>query len=241
MKLNRISDSFVWIVLTGLGIWIFSCTTYPPGNKKHTRVEYYRNLQYSVTPYDIEKGIHPVAATEAKTINSYKFTYDNSCRLLSVEYVRNNILLGYLSMGGAAKITYEYAGNKQIKHYFDENNEPTESVGVFKSEYTLDQNGNRIGLKFYGRYGEPVENKHRIHSWTWSILPDGMVKELKFTLSNTETVINPFCPFYELRFTYNDKGFVTKYIYDNPGKRTGTLRLDANHNPLYLMFDLNSC
>jgi hypothetical protein len=113
-------------------------------------------------------------------------------------------------MGSAAKIVYEYTDNKQIRHYFNMNNEPVESVGVFKSEYTLDQNGNRIGLKFYGKYGEPVENKHRIHSWTWSILPDGMVRELRYTLSGMETVINPFCPFYELRFSYNDKGYVTK-------------------------------
>lgn len=210
MKRDSISDSFVWVILIGIGISIISCATDSANNKKHTGVEYYRNLQYSATPYDIEKGIHPITARKAKAINSYKFTYDDSGRLLSVEYVRNNILLGYSSMGSAAKIVYEYTDNKQIKHYFNMNNEPVESVGVFKSEYTLDQNGNRIGLKFYGKYGEPVENKHRIHSWTWSILPDGMVRELRYTLSGMETVINPFCPFYELRFSYNDKGYVTK-------------------------------
>ena len=48
----------------------------------HTGVEYYRNLQFSETPYDIEKGTHPLTADEAKTINSYKFTYDNSGRLI---------------------------------------------------------------------------------------------------------------------------------------------------------------
>ena len=61
--------------------------------------------------------------------------------LLSVEFVRNNVLLGYSSMGGAAKITYDYNDNKQIKHYFNKDNEPIESAGVFTAEYTLDANG----------------------------------------------------------------------------------------------------
>ena len=51
-------------------------------------MEYYRNLMFSETPFDIEKGSHPLTADEATNINSYKFTYDNQDRLLSVEFVR---------------------------------------------------------------------------------------------------------------------------------------------------------
>jgi YD repeat-containing protein len=173
-------------------------------------VEYYRNLQFSETPYDIEKGTHPLTADEATAINSYKFIYDNSGRLLSVEFVRNDILLGYSSMQGAAKITYDYTGNKQIKHFFNKDNEPIESGGVFAFDYTLDASGNRTGLMFLGKDGAMIENRNKIHSWTWSILPDGMVRELRYNLAGVETVMNPFCPFFELRFTYNDKGYVTR-------------------------------
>ena len=91
-----------------------------PGTK------YYRNILFSETPWDIEKGSRELTPEEAATINSYKFVYDNEDRLLSVEYVRGDELLGYGSLGGAAKITYEYSDNKQIKHYFDENNQPIE-------------------------------------------------------------------------------------------------------------------
>jgi YD repeat-containing protein len=55
-----------------------------------------------------------------------------------------------------------------------------------------------------------VENRNKIHYWTWSVLPDGMVKELRYNLANEEVVMNPFCPFFELRFSYNDKGFMTR-------------------------------
>ena len=189
---------------------VSSCTDRSGQKNKRSRVEYYRNLQASQTPFDLEHGIHPLSARQAKTINSYKFTYDKSGRLLSVEFVRNNLLLGYSTMGFAAKVTYEYTDNKQIKYYFSNKNEPIEVAGVFKAEYTLDKNGVRSGLVFFGRYGEPVENKNRIHSFRWEVLPDGMVRELRYDLTGKETVLNPFCPFWELRFSYNEKGYVTR-------------------------------
>jgi YD repeat-containing protein len=206
MKFNKLAIPLILTIVLG----IISCTGKTTNKDMHTGVEYYRNLQFSETPYDIEKGTHPLTADQTKTINSYKFTYDKTGRLLSVEFVRNNVLLGYSEMQGAAKITYEYSDNKQVKHYFNKDNHPIESGGVFASEYSLDANGNRTGLMFLDKDGKMIENRNKIHSWTWTILPDGMVKELRYNLAGEETVMNPFCPFYELRFTYNDKGFTTR-------------------------------
>jgi YD repeat-containing protein len=189
---------------------MITCNTAKTDKKTHTGVEYYRSLQFSETPYDIEKGTHPITADQAKTINSYKFTYDNTGRLLSVEFVRNNILLGYSSMQGAAKITYEYGNNMQTKHFFDKDNQPVESGGVFAIQYSLDAKGNRAGLMFLGKDGSMIENRNKIHSYSWNVLPDGMVRELRFNLKGEETVMNQFCPFYELRFSYNDKGYLTR-------------------------------
>jgi YD repeat-containing protein len=208
MKLKKITIPV--ILSLALAIGIISCTGKTSQKNMHTGIEYYRNLQFSETPYDIEKGTHQLTADEAKTINSYKFTYDNSGRLISVEFVRNDNLLGYSSMGGAAKVTYDYVDNMQIKHYFNKDNEPIESGGIFTSEYILDADGNRISLMFKDKDGAMVENRNKIHYYTWSILPDGMVKENRFNLAGEEVVMNPFCPFYELRFTYNDKGYVTR-------------------------------
>ena len=206
MKFSKLAIPIILTIVLG----IISCTGKTTNKNMHTGVEYYRNLQFSETPYDIEKGTHPLTADQAKTINSYKFTYDKTGHLLSVEFVRNNVLLGYSSMQGAAKFTYEYSDNKQVKHYFNKDNEPIESGGVFASDYSLDANGNRTGLMFLDKDGKMIENRNKIHSWTWSILPDGMVRELRYNLAGEETVMNPFCPFYELRFTYNDKGYTTR-------------------------------
>jgi hypothetical protein len=208
MKLNRIAIPVILALI--VGIVVISCTGKTTQKNKHAGIEYYRGIQFSETPYDVETGVHQLTADEAKTINNYKFTYDNTGRLLSVEFVRNDVLLGYSSMSGAAKVTYDYIDNKQIKHYFNKDNEPIESSGVFTSEYTLNEEGIRTGLKYYGKDGSPVENRNKIHSWTWSILPDGMVRELRYNLAGVETVMNTNCPFYELRFTYNEKGYVTR-------------------------------
>ena len=205
MKLNKLI--FPLLVAIVAGIVMISCTGKTTNKNIHTGIEYYRNLLFNETPYDLEKGTHPITADQAKTINAYKFTYDNSGRLLSVEYVRNNVLLDYSSLQGAAKITYEYSDRKQTKHYFDKNNQPIESAGVFALEYALDTEGNRVGLMNLGKDGSMVENRNKIHSWVWNKLPDGMVRELRYNLKGEETVMNPFCPFYELRFTYNDKGY----------------------------------
>jgi YD repeat-containing protein len=208
MKFTKLT--FPLLLTLVLGIAVVSCST-PAANKNaHTGVEYYRNLQFSETPYDIERGTHQLTADQAKTVNSYKFTYDKTGKLISVEYVRNNVLLGYSSMQGAAKITYDYSNNMQTKYFFDKNNEPIEVSGVFAFQYSLDANGNRAGLMFLSKDGAMIENGNKIHSYTWSVLPDGMVRELRYNLKGEEVVMNPFCPFYELRFTYNEKGYTTR-------------------------------
>ena len=51
------------VILTVLiGIGISSCTGNSSKKNEHTGVEYYRSLQFSETPYDIEKGTHPLTA-----------------------------------------------------------------------------------------------------------------------------------------------------------------------------------
>jgi hypothetical protein len=44
-------------------------------------------------------------------------------------------------MQGAAKITYDYSTSLQTKHYFDKDNKPIESGGVFAAQYSLDPKG----------------------------------------------------------------------------------------------------
>jgi YD repeat-containing protein len=189
---------------------ITACNQTPAKKEPRTGIFHYRTLLFSETPWDTERGSHELTPEQARDINNYKLAYDDAGRLVSVEYVRGDLPLGYGSLGGASKITYEYTDNLQIKRFFDKDGVPVESGGVFTYEYTLDGNGTRTALRFLDKDGNPVENRNKIHNYVWKILPDGKLQEKRYNLAKEETVMNPFCPFYELRFTYNDKDYVTE-------------------------------
>lgn len=198
----------VFIILLASAI-LYACKITPSQTTQKSGVEYYRGLQFSETPYDLESGTHKLTPEEAKIINSYKFTYDESGRLVSVEYVRGDLLLGYSNMG-AAKVEYKYDGYKQTKYFYDKDNKPMEYNGVYAYEYILDDTGMRRSMMFYDKDGNMIDNRNKIHSYTWSKLPDGMIRENRYNLAGEEVIMNEFCPFYELRFSYNDKGYVTR-------------------------------
>ena len=139
LKKNTLLLGIAALIIAGIA----ACNQAPSKKQADSGTAWYRNLLFSETPWDTERGTRQLTADEAKEINSYKFSYDETGRLLSVEFVRGDELLSYGSLGGAAKITYEYADNKQIKRFFDENNEQIESGGVFTAEYTLDEKGTR--------------------------------------------------------------------------------------------------
>jgi hypothetical protein len=208
MKLNHLS--YAAFTMMFIAVFAFSCKSKAPTAESKSGVEYYRNLQFSEGPHDIEKGTHKITPEEAKIINSYKFTYDETGRLVSLEYVRGDVLLGYSEMGNASKITYTYSDGMQTKHFFDSKNQPVESQGVYAYQYTLDETGERRGLMFLDKDGKMIESSNKVHSFTWSKLPDGMIKENRYNLEGKEVVMNEFCPFFELRFTYNDKGYTTR-------------------------------
>lgn len=207
MKLLRQTIYLSFFVLVAAGS--MSCKQKSSSKNDQPKVENFRTILFSETPWDLERGSHKVAPADAKNLNTYKFTRDDKGRLISVEFVRNDVLLGYSSMG-AAKITYDYVDNKQIKHYFDKDNKQIASGGIYTSEYELDNTGMRVGLKFFNQGDTLIENRNKIATWKWAKLENGMIKENRFNLKNEEVVMNEFCPFFELRFTYDQNGYVAR-------------------------------
>lgn len=201
--------SFKIVLIAFLALGFFSCNTKPKQVGSQENVKYYRHIQFTETSWNIEKGTHPLTAEEAKTINNYKFTFNNNKQLVSVEYNRNGVLLDYSSIG-AAKITYTYEGNKQIKRFFNEKGDTSKNGGVSMFEYTLDNSGMRVAMRFLDEKGEPVENRNNIYNYVWKKLPDGMIQEIRYNLAGESVVMNPFCPFYELRFSYDEKGYLIR-------------------------------
>lgn len=233
-KMNIKNLLLIMLVVVG-----FTACNQKPASNEDSNVKYYRQLLFSETPWDLERGSHEISADEAQKVNNYKFTWNDNGTLASVEYNRNGVLLDYSNLR-AAKITYTYEGDKQIKHFFNENGEQIESGGAYTQEYTLDDSGMRVAMRFLDKDGNPVENRNNIHNYVWSKLSDGMIRELRYNLAKEETIMNPFCPFYELRFSYNDKGYVTRManyeadtLYDCTAENCGDVGVS------YFLFENN--
>jgi hypothetical protein len=104
----------------------------------------------------------------------------------------------------------------QVKRFFNEKNEPVKNGGASVYEFKLDADGMRVAMRFLDETGQPVENRNNIHNYVWTKLPDGMIKEVRYNLAEDSVIMNPFCPFYELRFSYDANGYVTRMAnYDN--------------------------
>ena len=180
-----------------------------------------------------------MTAEEAKSVNNYKFTYNENAQLVSVEYNRNDSLLDYSSMG-AAKITYTYEGDLQVKRFFNEKNEPAKNGGASVYEFKLDADGMRVAMRFLDETGQPVENRNNIHNYVWTKLPDGMIKEVRYNLAEDSVIMNPFCPFYELRFSYDANGYVTRMAnYDNDTFYNCTAENCGDIGVSYFLFENN--
>ena len=188
MKLYKIL--FVAIIAIGLN----ACNSKQKQTEVTDNVKYYRHIQFTETPWDVEKGTHSLSADQAKTVNNYKFTWNENKQLVSIEYNRNGVLLDYSSTGGA-KITYTYEGDKQIKHFFNAKNEPVKNGGASVFEYTVNDDGMRVAMRFLDENGEPTENRNNIYNYAWKRLDNGMIQELRYNLAGEEIVMNPFCPF----------------------------------------------
>jgi len=198
--------SIAYFVTSLLVITLTSCQS---GEKSaDSGIAYYRQLRFSETPFDLFTGNHEITADEAKKVNHYKFTHDDESRLISVEYMRGDELLSRSSTG-ASRIKISYEGNKETHHFFDQNGEPSKWGGVYTAVYELDESGKRKGMRFFDEDGNPTENRNGIAWFEWNILPTEQVRENRYNLKGEETVLNEFCPFYELRFTYDNEGWVT--------------------------------
>jgi len=185
-----------------------SCTS-ATKNEGVSSTRHYRHIQFSETSYDDIKGVYPISDDEAKTINNYTFTYNESGKPSSVSYMRGDKILGYSAMG-FAKLEIAYSDSTEILHFFDKDGVAVNSDGVFAFVYKLNPEGNRIGLSFLDKNGQAQSNENNIAYYVWKVLPDAMIQEKRYNKENVEVVMNPNCPFYELRFSYDANGYCVR-------------------------------
>ena len=223
-------------IITILG----SCEQKATKEAESENVEHYRQLLFTESPWDPIRGTHKITAKEAKSVNNYTITYDDSDRIVQVTYGRGESLLPKSRLG-AAKVVMTYNNNLETRTYFDpKGDSKTVNGEVFKSVYSMDEKGFRTGLKFYDEAGEQVENRNKIAYYTWSKTIYGDVRENRYNLAGEETVLNEFCPFYELWFTYDENGRVTKMAnYNNDSLYDCTAENCGNIGVSYFDFKMD--
>ena len=229
-QINFFAIAFLVIVLA-------SCQS---GNEtSESGDKYFRKLRFSESAYDQYTGLHEITADAAKKINHYKLSYDEDMRLVEVKYCRGEELL-YGSSAGASQIVISYEGNKEIHSYFNRNGEQISRAGYYTAEFDLDDSGVRKHLRFYDKEGNAVENRNGIAWFDWEFLEEGKLKENRYNMEGEETVLNEFCPFYELRFDYDDKGFVTMMAnYQGDSMYNCTVENCGDIGVSYFRFDYN--
>jgi hypothetical protein len=201
--------------------------------------KFFRQLKFSETPWDQITGMHEITADEAKSINHYCFSYDDQGRLSSVKYCRDTELLKGSRLG-APMVKISYEENKEIHTYYDLKGEQRERFGFYAAEYKLDDEGTRVGLRFLDQEGNLVENNNGIAWFDWKVLASDQLKENRYNLEGEETVLNEFCPFCELRFTYDRDGFVTRMAnYQGDTMYNCTVENCGDIGVSYFTFDYN--
>jgi hypothetical protein len=198
----------ILILTIAMSAIMFSCTS---GKKEEgaSSVKHFRHLQFSETSYDDIKGTYSITEEEAKTINNYTFTYNENGKPSSVSFMRGDQLLDYSEMG-FAKLEITYTDSTEVQRFFDKGGKAVPSDEVYAFVYKLDENGNRTGLSFLDKDGKVAANRNGIAYFTWKVLPDGMVQDKRYNMKDEEIILNPFCPFYELRFSYDQNGYCTR-------------------------------
>jgi hypothetical protein len=202
------TKSLIIIVTVVMAVFNFSCTG-KTAQQGAPGVKHFRHLQFSETPYDVVKGIYPLTDEEAKTINNYTFTYNDKGQPVSIEFKRGDLILGYSNMG-FAKEEISYTDSTEVHRFFDKDGKQVDSDGAFVHVYKTGKDGLRIGLSYLDKDGNVTANRNDIAYYIWKQLPDGMVKENRFNMKNEEVILNPFCPFYELRFSYDPNGYCVR-------------------------------
>jgi len=263
-KLNIVS-TLVSIALTGATALSVSNIALANNNhgasQSHTALEnqrYFRHIMFRETPYANYRGIHQVESKDNPNVAHYEFDYDTQGRITEISYqisdkmIRGNeVWDSYIWFAPKVKIAYQ--SDTEIHTYFDINDKQINAHGnVYRAIYQLDSHGNRTGLRFYDKEGQPSESAWNIHRYEWRTA-NGKVYEKRFDLNGEQQTMRPALKFHEVELEYdtdgklafmrnfglegkptnNDSGAgIDRIVYDQEGNFSRWMVFDKDGNPV---------
>jgi len=192
------------------------------------RVAYYAHMPFRETPFADLRGIYPITAEQSRKHSHYRFVYDAHGRPVEVSFrlgddIRNlNISRNALTFTPVIRIKYQ--DGMEIRTFFDRFMNPTLANGVFRELYEVDEDGNRISLRFYDVEDARIESGWGIYAYEWSVDRRGTVTETRSDSQGEPLSIRPHFPFYCLKLHYDQRGLLA--LMENYGKNCEGLTLN---------------
>lgn len=160
-------------------------------------IEFYRHLRYNhISPYANISGIHPIDQATAESTSHYIFKYDLSGKL--IEVINNHYHTEKkhpLASIGVYKLSIEYKGGKEIRTFFDPNNQRiSNDRAVYKEVYTYDNNEFKSQLQFFNLNDIPMESNWEISEYQWKQNKDFVI-ERRFNLKKELVNVSPYFEF----------------------------------------------
>jgi len=165
--------------------------------KLDDKYKYFRQLKYNhVSPFIDIIGIHPIDSVMAKKTSHYIFKYDGSNRL--IEIINNHYYTEKkhpLASLGVYKVVFKYKDGKEIRTFYDPNNNRiTNDRNVYKEVYLLDQSNIRKQLNFYDLDNSPMESNWGITEYQWT-QSNGYIIERRYNLKRDLVALSPYFEF----------------------------------------------
>jgi hypothetical protein len=204
------------------------------------RVAYFTQMTFRETPFADLHGIYPIAEEQSKNHNHYRFSYDSLGRPVEVSFrlgddIRNlNVSSNALSFAPVIRI--EYGEGMEVRTFFDRFMNPTLANGAFREVYEVDEDGNRISLRFYDVEDARIESNWGIYIYEWTVNRRGTVTETRSDSHGEPVSIRPHFPFYCVKLHYDQQGLLA--LMENYGTTCEELTLnDLNAAQDKLQYD----
>lgn len=191
-------------------------------------VEHYRFMVFRASPYGKLMGRHAIEADKIGYGSHFKIIRDAEGRLSAIEYwFRKKLTKGgyprFGAIGGAAKLSFTYDGNKIVRSYLDEEGKPMLNYWkVAIEEIELDDRGHKKSMMYKDLDGNRIEGSRGVWEMNWQVSDDGKeVIEKRTGKDGATRRFNNFLDFGRVKMIFNEQGL-----------RTETWNIDENGNAI---------